>query len=167
VSALAFLVAGALVGKPTVRRVSFSTTLALAGAALLAFGVLFLPWLGERWSGDAAVSLSPQHAVTLAKRARSVDPLLVQPLLTLGFASDLANKPLLARAYYAEAVRAQPKNPDTLLQAGLFELAHGCPRHAYAYLEPYTERDPAAPPADGADAYRRALALVNSGKPTC
>ncbi len=64
-------------------------------------------------------------------------------------------------------MRAQPKNPDTLLQAGLFELAHGCPRHAYAYLEPFTELDPKERPENGPNAYRRALALVNSGKPTC
>ena len=167
VSALAFLVAGALVGKAPVRRVSLYPMLAAAGAALFAFGVLFLPWLGARWSGQAAVSLSPQHAITLAKRARSVDPILVQPLLTLGFASDISNRPLVARGYYAEAVRAQPKNPDTLLAAGLFELAHGCPRHAYAYLEPFTELDPNARPEDGPIAYRRALRLVNTGKPTC
>jgi tetratricopeptide (TPR) repeat protein len=167
VSALAFLVAGALVGGPPVRQVSLYPLLASAGAAVIAFGVLLLPWLGERWSSQAAVSVAPQHAITLAKRARSVDPLLVQPLLTLGFASDLAGRPLVARAYYAQAVRAQPKNPDTLLSAGLFELAHGCARHAYAYLEPFTELDPKARPEDGPIAYRRALHLVNSGTPTC
>ncbi len=167
VSALVFLVSGALVGRSPLRRVSLFPLLAAAGAGLLAFGVLLLPWLGERWSTQAAVTLSPQHAITLAKRARSVDPLLVQPLLTLGFASDLAGRPLIARAYYAKAVRAQPKNPNTLLQAGLFELAHGCARHAYAYLEPFTELDPKERPANGPIAYRRALALVNTGRPTC
>ncbi len=167
VSALVFLVAGALVGRSPLRRLSLFPLLAASGAALLAFGALLLPWLGERWSGQAAVTLSPQHAVTLAKRARSVDPLLVEPLLTLGFASDLAGRPRVARAYYAQAVRAQPKNPDTLLQAGLFELANGCARHAYAYLEPFTELDPKERPENGPIAYRRALALVNTGKPTC
>jgi hypothetical protein len=167
VSGPVFLVAGALVGRGATHRVSFPPLLAAGGAALLAFGVLLLPWLGERWSGQAAVSVSPQHAITLAKRARAVDPLLVEPLLTLGFASDLANRLFVARAYYAQAVRAQPKNPDVLLQAGLFELAHGCPRHAYAYLEPFTELNPKERPENGPNAYRRSLALVNSGKPTC
>jgi len=167
VSALVFLVAGALVGSRSSRRVSLFPALAAAGASLLAFGVLLLPWLGERWSGEAAVELSPQHAVTLAKRARSVDPLLVEPLLTLGFASDQENRLLDARAYYAEAVRAQPKNPEPLLLAGLFELSHGCPRHAYAYLEPFTELDPQEPQVPGGDAYRRARDLVNTGKYDC
>ena len=105
--------------------------------------------------------------MTLAKRARSVDPLLVEPLLTLGFASDLQNRLLDARAYYAEAVRAQPKNPEPLRLAGLFELNHGCPRHAYAYLEPFTELDPQERQDKGGDAYRRARDLVNTGKPIC
>ncbi len=167
VSAPAFLVAGSLVGKPPLRRLSPFATLAAAGAALVVFGVLLLPWLGHRWSSQATVALDPQHAITLAKRARSVDPLLVEPLLTLGFTSDLQNRLLDARAYYDKAVRAQPKNPDTLLQAGLFELSHGCARHAYAYLEPFTELDPKERPENGPNQYRRALALVNSGKPTC
>ena len=167
VSAPAFLVAGALVGKPMLRRVSPFATLAAAGAALLAFGVLLLPWLGERWSAQASVSLSPPHATTLAKRARSVDPLLVEPLLTLAFASEQQNRLLDARAYYAEAVRAQPKNPEPLSLAGLFELRHGCPRHAYAYLEPFTELDPQDRQDKGGDAYRQALKLVDLGKATC
>ena len=167
VSALAFLVAGALVGRPAVRRVELFGMVAAAGAALLVFCVLLLPWLGARWSGEAAESVSPQHAAKLAKRARSVDSLLVQPLLTLGFAAELANRPNVARGYYAEAVRAQPKNPDVLLQAGLFELGSGCPRRAYNYLEPFTELNPKERPEKGPDAYRRALALVNTGKPTC
>ena len=56
--------------------------LAAAGAALLAFGVA-APAVARRALVGAGgrSTLSPQHAVTLAKRARSVDPLLVEPLL--------------------------------------------------------------------------------------
>ena len=165
VSAPAFLVAGALAGRAPLRRVSPFATIAATGAALLAFGALLLPWLGERWSSQATESLSTAKSVKLANRARSVDPLLVDPVVTLAFASE--DQPFLARAYYAEAVSMQPKNPETLLLAGLFELAHGCPRHAYAYLLPFTELDPQERQDRGGDAYRRARDLVNSGKPTC
>ena len=167
VSVLVFTVAGALVGTTSLRRVELPGVLAAAGAALFVFGVLLLPWLGERWSSQAEESVSPQHAATLARRARSVDPLLVQPLLTFGFAADIAGRTSAARDYYAQAVRAQPRNPDVLRQAGLFELASGCPRRAYNYLEPFTELDPKERPENGPNAYRRALALVNTGKPTC
>ena len=49
----------------------------------------------------------PTHAITLAKRARSVDPLLVEPLLTLGFASDIAEQ-AARRAGLLRAGRARP-----------------------------------------------------------
>ena len=64
-------------------------------------------------------------------------------------------------------MRAQPKNPETLRLAGLFELSHGCPHHAYMYLEPFTELDPQDRQDKGGNAYRRARDLINTGKPTC
>ena len=161
VSVPAFLVAGALVGRPVIARLSPYVALAVAGAGLLAFGSLLLPWLGTRWSNDALATFD----VKLADRARSVDPLLVDPLWTIAFAYD--DRPALATAYYQEAVDKQPHNPRTYLLAGLYALDHGCPRRAYAYLEKFTELDNKARPDQGADAYRRALALVNTGKPTC
>ena len=164
VSAPAFLVAGALLGRPALRRAGAPALLAATGAALLAFGVLLLPWLGERWSAQAAVELSSQRATTLAKRARAVDPLLVEPLWTLAYASRI---PAVARGYFDEAIRQQPKNPQGYLVAGLFAFGQGCPRLAYSYLLPFTELDPKERPDEGPDAYRQALALVNSGKPTC
>ena len=85
VSVPAFLVAGALVGREPFRRVSPFATLATAGVAALAIGVLVLPWLGNRWATDALVA-SPARAVTLANRAESVDPLLVEPLWAKAFA---------------------------------------------------------------------------------
>ena len=88
VSAPAFLAAGALAGRAAVRRVSPFASLAAAGVALFAFVVLLLPWLGERWSAEATVA-PPARAVKLAERARSVDPLLVEPLWALAFAAEL------------------------------------------------------------------------------
>jgi O-antigen ligase len=165
VSAPAFLVAGALAGRAPLRRVSPFAALAAAGVALLAFGALLLPWLGERWSSQATFALGSKRAVTLAKRARSVDPLLVDPLITLAFSAN--DRPRVAKAYYDQAIAAQPKNPQPLLLAGQFALDAGCPRLAYSYLEPFTELDPSARPSQGPDDYREALRRVNTGKPTC
>jgi O-antigen ligase len=165
VSAPAFLVAGALAGRTRLRRVSPFGSLALAGVGLLVFGALLLPWLGRRWSGQAEETLSTPRAVQLANRARSVDPLLIEPLITLAFASQ--DRPGLARGYFDAAIAKQPENPKPLLLAGQFALDLGCARLAYSYLEPFTERDPYARPSDGPDDYRTARALVNSGKPRC
>jgi O-antigen ligase len=167
VSAPAFLVAGALAGGFELRRVSPFATLVAAGVALLAFGALLLPWLGDRWSGQASAAASPQQSIKLANRARSVDPLLVDPLWALALAAEEQGKPRLALAYYEEAVKKQPKNPQTLLLAGLFALDNGCPRLAYSYLEPFSELNHNERPDKGPDQYRESLRLVNTGKPTC
>lgn len=164
VSAPAFLVAGALAGGLPVRRVSPFGSLVAAGAALLAFVVLLLPWLGARWSDEASVAGSSARTISLAKRARSVDPLLVEPLW---WEADAQTDPRKAVALYQAAVDEQPKNPQTWLAAGLYGVSIQCPRLAYHYLERYTELDPKARPSEGADAYREALRQVNTGKPRC
>jgi O-antigen ligase len=164
VSIPAFLVAGSLVGTPAEKRASAFATLAAAGVGLIVFVVLLLPWLGARWSSQASGELSPARAAILAKRARSVDPLLVDPYWTLAFA---AKDNGTALAYFDQAVRKQPKNAQTWLAAGEFALSIGCPRHAYPYLEKFSELDHYAAPEKGPDDYRRALRLVNSGTPTC
>jgi hypothetical protein len=162
----AFLVAGALVGREPFRRVPFFATLAAAGVAALVIGVLVLPWLGDRWSTDA-LGASPARAVTLAQRAESVDPLLVEPLWAKALAAEQRSRVQLAFDYYTQAVRRQPKNPQTWLLTGRFAFAQGCYQTAYTYLEKYTELDNKARPSAGADEYNAALRKVNAGKGRC
>jgi O-antigen ligase len=164
VSAPAFLVVGALAGGLPMRRVSPFGSLVAAGAALLAFVVLLLPWLGERWSDDASVASRPAHAISLAKKARSVDPLLVEPLW---WQADAQKDPSKALALYAEATRMQPQNAQTWLYKARFELDYGCARAALDDLYKFNALDPKARPSAGPDDYLRALGLVNSGKPKC
>jgi O-antigen ligase len=164
VSAPAFLAGGALVGRVELRRVSPFGALLATGAGLLLFGALFLPWLGERWSSEASVASPPARVISLAKKARSVDPLLVEPLW---WQADAQTDPRKAVALYQAAVDKQPKNAQTWLAAGLYAAGLGCPRLAYHYLERYTELDNKARASQGADAYREARAQVNTGKPRC
>ena len=110
------------------------------------------------------VATSPAHQISLAKKARSVDPLLVEPLW---WQADGQTDPRKAVALFQAAVDKQPKNAQTWLNAGLYAVDLQCPRLAYYYLERYTELDPKARPSEGADAYRLALKQVNSGKPKC
>jgi O-antigen ligase len=165
VSAPAFLAAGALAGRPLpARRASGFAVLAASGAALLAFGALLLPWLGARWTNDAEGSLNDAHAVHLAKRARSVDPLSAeavwaQALGTTGYTAT--------QSLYALATRKEPDNPEWWVLKARYELDNGCARAALTDFYRFNALDPYAQPSAGPNDYRRALALVNTGKPTC
>jgi hypothetical protein len=166
VSVPAFLAAGALAGRLPFRRVSPFASIALVGAAALAFGALLLPWLGERWATDALFA-SPARAVQLANRAQSVDPFLVEPLWAKALAADTLGQQQRAFNYYVEAVHKQPKNPQTWLFAGRFALDQRCYHLAYTYLEKFTELNQKARPSAGGDDYNRALKLVDAGKGKC
>ena len=111
---------------------------------------------------------SPARAITLAKRAHGVDPFLVEPFWAQAFAADARNQPRRAFAFYMAATRRQPANPETWLLAGRYALEQGCAQTAYPLLERFTELvNQRAQPDEGGNDYRRALALVNSGKPRC
>jgi O-antigen ligase len=166
VSAPVFLAAGALTGRLPFRRVSPFAVVASAGAVLLAIGILVLPWLGSRWALEAQ-GAPPARAITLAKRAESVDPLLVEPLWARAFAAEEQGNPRLAFAEYVRAVRRQPKNPATWQLAGLYAFAQRCYQTAYTYLEKYTELDNKARPSAGGAQYNEALRRVNAGKGRC
>ena len=166
VSAPAFLAAGALAGRPTRLSVSAFGVLAAAGAAMFALVVLLLPWLGEHWSDEATFS-PPGRATVLAKRARSVDPLLVEPLWALAAAEDERGNTGPSLAYYEQATREQPENAQTWLAAGRYLLDVGCARRALLHFYRFNALDKNARPSAGPDDYRRALRLVNSGKPRC
>jgi hypothetical protein len=163
VSAPAFLVAGSLVGRPA-RRVPAFATLATAGAAALAFGVLLLPWLGQRWADQAFFSTNPKRATQLANRARGVDPLLVEPYWALADAQTSYGHALY---YYDLATKRQPQNAQAWYYKAHFELQSNCARAALQDFYKFNALDPYERPDAGPDEYREALALVNSGKPRC
>src|SRR5581483_5724265 len=62
VSAPAFLVAGSLVGRPVAFRVPAFGALVLEGCSAIAFAVLLLPWLGQRWADEANFKVDPKLA---------------------------------------------------------------------------------------------------------
>jgi tetratricopeptide (TPR) repeat protein len=103
----------------------------------------------------------------LAKRARSVDPLLVEPYWAQANAADARNEVSRAVAYFRLATERQPQNAQTWLLKAEYELGIGCARHALTDFYRFNALDPYAQPSEGPDDYRRALRLVNSGKPLC
>jgi hypothetical protein len=163
VSAPAFLVAASVVGRPATRRSSPFAVLAAGGAAIGVFVCLLLPWLGDRWAGQAQARLGVDdaRAATLARRARAADPLLLDPVLTQALA---ASSPAAAYASFQEMTRMQPDNPYTWRYLGEFLFGYGCPRLALPALQRYTDLDDHAQPEQGADDKDAALAFVNSGK---
>jgi tetratricopeptide (TPR) repeat protein len=167
VTAPVVLVAGALAGRaaPVRRGFSLSTTVAASGAALVAVLSFLAVWLGDRFAGDARADLGrPAHAVTVAKRARSLDPLAVDPLFTQALAEQELGHAGPARGLLIKATEVQPQNAETWYTLGVFDLQLGCPRHALTELERFYGLNPQDPGVTQKD---KALKLVNSGKPRC
>jgi hypothetical protein len=171
VAAPAFLLAGALAGRAQrASEPSLFPNLATAGVAFALCASLVLPWLGNHWTDEAegAVVDRPAHAVALARRARSVDPLSVDPIFVQALAEDVRGRPRVELGLLEKATQVQPENKETWFRLGDFWLnVRRCPRHALPALERVTELDPQARPSQGGDAYRKALRQVNSGKPRC
>ena len=168
VSAPVFLVAGALAAKPIVRpRASFPAAFAGAGIALAALSSLFAVWLGGRWTGEAldALGVDNARAVALAKRARSVQPLSIDPLYYEALAEQSRRNFGAALGLLQKATRLQPENPEAWFRLGEFDFrVRHCPRTALPELDRFTALDPQDP---GNVEYDRALKQVNSGKPKC
>ena len=61
-----------------------------------------------------------EAAVDAAERARRLNPLSTAPLEALAVAADAAGEQATAVAWYEEATRLQPDNPDTWYALGLY-----------------------------------------------
>jgi O-Antigen ligase len=187
VSAPVFLIAGALVVKPPSggRRPRGFPVLTASGVLLAVGFSLVAVWLGARWSDQAAadVGVNDNHAVTLAQRARTLNPLSLDPLFQAAAAEvDIGagikrahDKGWLARykavnhlayGFYNKATEIQPENANAWFQLGYFQLAtRGCPRAALRAFNRATVFDGRNPIYN--DYYANALTRVNSGKPRC
>jgi hypothetical protein len=176
VSGPVFLVAGALAARPIARpRASYSTGLVASGVALVALSSFFAVWLGNRWTGQAeqALGTNPARAILLAKRARSVQPLSIEPII---YAQALAEEELAfgkARQHHLDnayglllkATKLQPENKETWYALGEFDFRiRHCPQAALPELDRFTALDRQD---SGSAEYARALAQVNSGKAVC
>jgi hypothetical protein len=166
VSAPIFLLAGTVAARPErARQLSGSAVLAGAGVAAAVVFSLFAVWLGDRWTADSLLSADPDHALTLAKRARSIDPLSFDALYAQALAQELRGNLGEALGLFQEGTRLQPENAEAWYSLGLFNLEiRNCPRAALPELDRFTQLNPQDP---GNKEYDRALRLVNSGTPIC
>jgi hypothetical protein len=104
---------------------------------------------------DALDAGALDRAAAEAQHAREIDPLSLDPLLTLAAVHAAAQRPQAARATLERAVRLQPANPESWLHLGKFELAQDRPRAALRVLGAALYLDPHGPAAQFE--YARAL----------
>ena len=128
------------------RRAGVAGLLALAAVAAAAVVSLVLPELAERDAERAVRSADAgrvEEAVDAADRARRLDPLSIDPLYARAIAADAAGADAVAVAWYEEATRLQPENPDTWYELGLYHaIATGDQCAAYQALNHSHTLDP-------------------------
>ncbi|MEX0817406.1 MAG: O-antigen ligase family protein [Gaiellales bacterium] len=153
VSVPAFAVLGVLLGagRQTVR--ARSTLLLPVAAGLLSLAAvysLFAPWAAERKTQAAYEALAegdPAEALAAANRARSFNPLSLEPLFARATALRALGAADKARNDLIRAVELQPQNPDAWYELGLFELEQGREEEAERYFRRSRELDPFGPAA--------------------
>jgi hypothetical protein len=146
---------------------------AARAAAALAAIVVGLAAAWTVWQPQRAVSADDDALVALdagrldaaradAERAHRIDPLSIEPLLTLAAVQAAAQQPDAARATLQRAVRLQPANPESWLRLGELELAQGRPRAALAVLNAAIYLDPQGVAAQSV--YEQARQAVAAGR---
>lgn len=103
---------------------------------------------------DALEAGEVAEARRQAVRAAEINPLSIDPLLTLATVQSVAGQPAAARATLQRAVLLQPANPESWLRLGELELDQGRVRRALTVLNAAVYLDPHGPTAQ--DAYARA-----------
>jgi O-antigen ligase len=185
VSGPVFLIAGALVVRPSSKPRPRAFSVLTVGGLLAILGLsLCAIWLGGHWLGQAqsALGVDDAKAISLAKRARTADPLAADPLLTAGdaqadIAREIANRrgpgwqklydaaTATALGYYRQATRVQPHDAEAWYELGSLQAALGCPYLALPSFNRATVLDKQNPAYNVG--YSTTLAQVNSGTYKC
>ena len=136
----------AAAGKPP-RRGRFPLAAAgVAAVALAAAASVATPWLAEREVRSVSAALDRGDAAgaeRAADRARSLDPLSLQPIFAQALVAEVRGRDTAAHAAYEEATRLQPENPEAWLALGLYEFDRGQRCAAYVHLNQAYTLDPA------------------------
>ena len=142
--------------------------LAAAGAVALAVAAavsVATPWLAERSLRDvsrAAGRGDLEAARDAADRARSLDPLSLEPVLARARVEEQAGDEAAALAAYRRAAELQPENPESWLQLGLYEFHLGDRCSAYLHLNRSYTLDPAGKHWTPDSELERSLEWVNT-----
>jgi tetratricopeptide (TPR) repeat protein len=132
----------AAAGRPAAgpgRLLPAAAALALAFAAAASVAT---PWLAARSVREVGVALGRGDlagAAAAADRARSLDPLSLEPVFARARVAEARRDDAAALAAYREAVRLQPQHPESWYELGLYEFHRGDRCSAYVHLnEAYT-----------------------------
>ena len=138
----------------------------VAALALVAAASVVTPWLSQRSVREVAREIDRgdlSGALEAADRARSLDPLSVDPLFARARVEERRGDESAALAAYLEATQLQPENPETWFQLGLFEFDSGYRCSAYVHLNEAYTLDPAGRQWTKDSPLVQALAWVNAG----
>ncbi len=144
--------------------------LAAAGAAALALAAIVsvaTPWLADRELRQVNVALDRgdlEAASNAVERARSLDPLSLQPVFADARVAEQRRRDVAALQAYREATGLQPKNPESWLQLGLYEFDIGDRCGAYRDLNEAFTLDPAGKQWTRGGPLDLARDWVNAGK---
>jgi O-Antigen ligase len=120
-------------------------TVLVAGALVVS---LASPWLASRYVARTYEAVDRDDigdAIDDSRRARSLNPLSIEPLLASAVAEEARDDDRAAREWYIEAVDLQPENWRTWYELGRFELDSGERENGIRYLQRARELDPLGP----------------------
>ncbi|MGZ8782445.1 MAG: O-antigen ligase family protein [Gaiellaceae bacterium] len=136
----------AAAGRPG-RRVSAPFAAAAAASlALAAAASVATPWLADRSVREVNPALERGEidaARDAAERARSLDPLSLEPVFARARVEEDAGDEEAALAAYGSAAGLQPENPVPWYELGLYEFSLGDRCSAYVHLNRSYTLDPA------------------------
>ena len=133
---------------PRARRLWLLATVLAVPAVVFS---LAAPWLAERKVDDAFAAIDRdelRQARDDANRARSLNPLSIDPLLAEAAAEEALGDERAALEHYVKAVDLQPENWRTWYELGRFELRIGFRELARRHLLRAQELDPLGPAKD-------------------
>ena len=156
----------AAAGLPPRRARSPLAAVAAVVVALAACAAVAMPWLARQEVLDVNPALERgdvDAARDAAERARSLDPLSLEPVFARARVEEDAGNPRAALAAYRLATDLQPDNPAPWYELGLYEFSRGDRCSAYAHLNRAYTLDPAGRQWTPDSELVQSLAWVNDG----